>query len=299
MNTLNRIGPILIIEGPNSSKVPFSRSLYLDCSEKVLIDTGAEREMLLDIQCKYGINLIINTHYHPDHTQHNHLFKDVPKWINRLEFETARSIEGVAKLNGIYQEWGPSGFDMWRHTIPHEWVDNLSSISDYYEYEKEYRFGDVNVTFLHTPGHTKGYSCPFFPDLGVVFVGDYDMTTFGPWYNGTDGNIEEFISSAERLLSLDVDTYITGHQKGMFTKQEFQEAMKQFLAIIEDRDEKILELARKGYTFEELAKVGIFYPKQMLEQPLLQTWERSGIRKHIQRLGLTVPGANNEYSLTK
>lgn len=40
---MNRIGPIIILEGANFSKVPYSRSLYLDCSEKVLIDTGAEK----------------------------------------------------------------------------------------------------------------------------------------------------------------------------------------------------------------------------------------------------------------
>ncbi|MFS0861909.1 MBL fold metallo-hydrolase [Fredinandcohnia sp. 179-A 10B2 NHS] len=295
---MNRIGPIIIVEGPNKSKVPFSRSIYLDCEDKVLIDTGAEAESLLKIKKQYGINLIINTHYHPDHTQHNHLFKDVPKWINQIEYETTRSVEGVAKANGIYQEWGPTGVEFFKQSVPTEWIENLSDISDYYEYEKEYRFGNINVSFLHTPGHTKGFACPYFPDLGVVFVGDYDMTTFGPWYNGTDGDIDEFIASAKRLLSLDVDTYITGHQKGVFTKQEFQEAMKKYLAIIDERDQRIEQYVKQGMTFEELANVGIFYPQKMLQQPILQTWERSGIRKHINRLGLTVLGATNEFVIS-
>lgn len=293
---MNRIGPIVIVEGPNQSKVPFSRSLYIDCLEKVLIDSGGEAASLQKINEEFGIDLIINTHYHPDHTQHNHLFKDALKWINPIEYKTARSIEGVANENGIYQEWGSKGVEMWRKSLPQEWVENLGQITGTYDYEQEYSFGGVKVHFLHTPGHTKGLSCPYFPEQGVVFVGDYDMTSFGPWYNGTDGDIDNFISSGKRLLTLDADTFITGHQKGIFTKQEFKQAMDDFLAIIDKRDERIEHYVRQGLNFEELASVGIFYPEKLLSEPLLQTWERSGIRKHLDRLGLSVPGANLEYS---
>ncbi|QOR64644.1 MBL fold metallo-hydrolase [Cytobacillus suaedae] len=293
---MKRIGPIVIVEGPNQSKVPFSRSLYIDCSEKVLIDSGGEATTLQTINEEFGIDLIINTHYHPDHTQHNHLFKDALKWINPIEFKTTRTIEGVANENGIYQEWGSQGVEMWRKSLPQEWVENIGQITGTYDYELEYSFGGVKVHFLHTPGHTKGLSCPYFPEQGVVFVGDYDMTSFGPWYNGSDGDIDDFISSGKRLLTLDADTFITGHQKGIFTKQEFKQAMSEFLSIIDKRDERIEYYVRQGLTFEELAKVGIFYPKKLLSEPLLQTWERSGIRKHLDRLGLSVPGGKLEYS---
>ncbi|MFL6557501.1 MAG: MBL fold metallo-hydrolase [Bacillus sp. (in: firmicutes)] len=291
---MDRIGPIMILEGTNYSKVPFSRSLFLDCSERVLIDSGADTKTLLDVDREYGVELLINTHYHPDHTLHNHLFTDAKKIINPIEFETSLTIEGVARANGVYQEWGQHGVERWKKSLPQEWVKNLGGFSGTYEYETNYSFGDVNVTFLHTPGHTSGLSCPYFPELGVVFSGDYDMTSFGPWYNGTDGNIDDFIASGHRLLTLDADTYITGHQKGIFSKQEFQLAMEKFLAIIERRDETIDGYVRKGLTFEELTNIGIFYPKKSLENTILLTWERSGIRKHLHRLGYTVPSSNTE-----
>ncbi|GHH98294.1 MBL fold metallo-hydrolase [Neobacillus kokaensis] len=291
---MERIGPILILEGPNHSKVPYSRSLFLDGSEKVLIDSGAEAKTLLDLKQEKGMELIINTHYHPDHTTHNHLFPDVTKWINPIEFETSRTVEGVARANAIYQEWGADGVEKWEKTLPLELIENLSGISGTYDYETEYRFGEVKVIFLHTPGHTSGFSCPYFPDLGIAFVGDYDMTTFGPWYNGTDGNIDDFITSGERLLTLDADTFITGHQKGVFKKQEFKAAMEKFLTIIDKRDEMIDQYVRNGLTFEELTEIGIFYPKRTLENPLLKTWERSGIRKHLVRLGYIVSESSRE-----
>ncbi len=285
---LKKIGPLMILEGPNKSKVPFSRSLYIDSSEKVLIDTGAEPTLLKTIQKEKGIHYVVNTHYHPDHTCHNYLFPQAQKWINPIEMETVSSIEKVAEQNGIYQEWGSVGVEKWVKTIPNEWIESLSIIDKSYEYDKTYCFGGVNVVFLHTPGHTKGFSCPYFPDLGVVYTGDYDMTTFGPWYNGTDGDIDEFISSGKRLLTIEADTYITGHQKGIYSNKEFKEAMTQFLSIIETRDEKIKHSIKKGLTFEELTKIGIFYPPRTLDNMLLYTWERCGIRKHLKRLGYTV-----------
>lgn len=289
---MQQIGPIKIIEGPSKSKVPFSRSLYIDGhDEKVLIDTGADQNKLLQLQNESGVDLVINTHYHPDHTCHNYLFSHAEKWINRIEYNLTKTIDGVAKANGVYQEWGEEGVEKWKKDIPDIWIKSLSEINGFYEYEKEYFFGGVQVHFLHTPGHTKGFSCPFFPDLGVVFTGDYDMTSFGPWYNGTDGCIEEFISSAKRLLSLDATFYITGHQKGLFHKNEFHEAMKKYLAIIDQRDEMIEKYVLKGLTFEELTKIGIFYPQHTLNHSLIITWERSGIRKHLHRLGYTVVGS--------
>lgn len=297
--TMNRIGPIIIVEGPNYSKVPYSRSLFIDCSEKILIDTGADAKSLVEIDRQYGIDLIINTHYHPDHTLHNHLFRNATKWINPIEFETARTIEGVAVANGVYQEWGAAGVEKWKESLPQEWVKNLGGISGTYDYEVDYTFGDVKVIFLHTPGHTKGLSCPYFPDEGVVFTGDYDMTSFGPWYNGSDGNIEDFIASGRRLLTLDADTYITGHQKGIFSKQEFQKAMEKFLEIIDRRDHTIDQYVRQGLSFEELTNIGIFYPKKVLNNSIFKTWERSGIRKHLHRLGYSVSKAEKELLHTK
>ncbi|MGM0900863.1 MAG: MBL fold metallo-hydrolase [Bacillota bacterium] len=297
---MDRIGPINIIEGPNnSSKVPFSRSLYIDCSERVLIDSGADPETLVKLDKEYGIGLIMNTHYHPDHTTHNYLFPEAKKLINPIEYETAQSIDGVARANGVFQEWGPKGVEEWKKNLPARWVKSLGQLTGTYDYDKEYNFGGVKVQFLHSPGHTSGLSCPYFPELGVVFAGDYDMTSFGPWYNGTDGDIDDFIRSGKRLLELDAETYITGHQKGVFTKEEFTHAMESYLAIIDKRDEKVEHYVRQGLTFEELTNIGIFYPKRTLENGILKTWERTGIRKHLDRLGLTVPEEDKVYSTAK
>lgn len=288
---MRRIGPIIIIEGPNDSKVPFSRSLYIEGNDRVLIDTGADPQALLAVEDEYGVELIVNTHYHPDHTLHNYLFTHAEKWINPLELETVQSIQGIAEGNGVFEEWGSKGVEALQKHMPPKWVQSLGEITEAYQYDHEYLFGNVKTVFLHMPGHTKGYSCPYFPDLGIVFAGDFDMSSFGPWYFGTDGDIDQFIQSSQRLLETDAETFITGHQKGVFSREAFVEAMGRYLSIIDKRDQTIEQYVRQGMNFEELTSIGIFYPKNMLNQLMLKTWERTGIRKHLNRLGYTVEGS--------
>ncbi|MBU8907887.1 MBL fold metallo-hydrolase [Desertibacillus haloalkaliphilus] len=296
---MNRIGPLIIIEGRNNSKVPYSRNVYINGSEKVLIDCGADEKSLTKLNQELGIEFIINTHYHPDHTQYNYLFPNAQKWINPLEYHMSQSVDAIARANGIYQEAGESGVEKWKEAIPQQWVNSLRGLSQTYEYEVEYEFDGVKVLMLHTPGHTSGLASPYFPELGVVYVSDYDMSSFGPWYNGTDGSIDDFIRSGKRLLDLDANTYITGHQKGIFTKQEFQEEMERFLGIIDQRDEGISKYVQRGLTFEELTSIGIFYPEHTLDVPIFKTWERSGIRKHLHRLGLNQLENDNSQIVTK
>jgi hydroxyacylglutathione hydrolase len=67
--------------------------------------------------------------------------------------------------------------------------------------------------------------------------------------------------------------------------------MDKYIGIIDQRDELIEKYVRQGLNFEELTNIGIFYPKKMLDVLILKTWERSGIRKHLQRLGFSVHGS--------
>lgn len=283
-----QFGPIKTIEAPNHSKVPYSRSLFVDGKEKILIDTGSDPKDLLALKKEFGIDYIINTHYHIDHTAQNYLFKNAEIWINPIEYKASKTVEGIAKINGIYEVWGKDGIDNWRKNLPETWIQSLHSITGTYEYNKEYHFSGTTIIFLHTPGHTAGLASPYFPDYGVVYVSDYDMTSFGPWYNGSDGDIDHFIESGKKLLELDAHTFITGHQKGVFSKKEFIRAMERYLSIIDKRDETIMKLVQQGMSFNEITNYGIFYPKQLLHKFSFQTWETIGIRKHLERLQLKV-----------
>ncbi|MBA2739429.1 MAG: MBL fold metallo-hydrolase [Nocardioidaceae bacterium] len=73
--------------------------------------------------------------------------------------------------------------------------------------------GDIELTALHTPGHSPGSSCLYAPSLGAVFSGD-TLFDGGPGATGRSYSDRPTIevSVRERLFSLPPDTVVhTGH----------------------------------------------------------------------------------------
>jgi glyoxylase-like metal-dependent hydrolase (beta-lactamase superfamily II) len=73
--------------------------------------------------------------------------------------------------------------------------------------------GDVELTAIHTPGHSPGSTCLHAPALGMVFTGD---TLFAGGPGATGRSYSDFgtivTSIRDRLLTLPPDTVVhTGH----------------------------------------------------------------------------------------
>ena len=74
------------------------------------------------------------------------------------------------------------------------------------------RFGDIDLTVLHTPGHTEGSVCLLSNEQRVLFSGD---TLFASGWGRTDlpgGDAEMMIDSLSRLATMDPGlTVLPGH----------------------------------------------------------------------------------------
>jgi len=90
-------------------------------------------------------------------------------------------------------------------------------------------------------------ACPFFPEEGLVYIADIDLTRFGPWYFGTDGDIDALVRSSRALLALDAEWYLTGHEEG-------------------------------------LTDHGVLNPTRYHVDPWVRMWDTLGTRKHVARL---------------
>ncbi len=50
--------------------------------------------------------------------------------------------------------------------------------------------GSVTVEVLHCPGHSPGSLSFYFREPQVLFLGDTDLTPFGPWYGDIYSDID-------------------------------------------------------------------------------------------------------------
>lgn len=302
-----RFGPVSVIFGEPSSVFPNCTSLYVDgLTERAVIDPGAGPEALKAFAGR--VDLVVNTHYHFDHIWGNHFFRGSPVLLNEVEKNCFPDLEEVGSRLGIREVYGDEGVKDWIDKLartggvaasrrgggvtpraPHspayrpEWWLSTRTPARSYPYG-EFNVGSVRAVMVHTPGHTAGLACPFFPDEGLVYTADIDLTRFGPWYAGTDGDMDAFAVSARALLALDADWYLTGHQEGLVRKADFAQRLEDYLGVIGERDRRALEVLGNGASEEELLREGLLYGSRYHADPWIYMWDLVATRKHIERL---------------
>jgi hydroxyacylglutathione hydrolase len=287
-----RIGPVEIIVGEKESRAPFSTSLLIKGSKgSTLIDCGAG-QAAFDYFKRQNLQQIYLTHFHPDHTWGTRQFSDVPIVANPYDYRRFLGTAEMLKGNMLFAQ--AEGKDEQRTEAVRKSAEESSS-NPYprqpataqliYPYEQVIDMSGTKVIMLHAPGHCEGFCCPYFPDYGILHVGDFDLTSFGPWYFNSDSHIDQFIESGKKTLQMDAKYYITSHQKGMVLQAEYREKLLDYLDIIERREQKIKQAIKKGCAPQDLDMQEVFYFRKNIEQnPRLKRIEQMGLVKHLQRL---------------
>jgi glyoxylase-like metal-dependent hydrolase (beta-lactamase superfamily II) len=149
--------------------------------------------------------------------------------------------------------------------------------------EETISLGTVTVEVISTPGHTPGHLSFFFREPEVLFLGDYDLTRFGPWYGDVYSSIQETISSLERLRNISAQVWLTSHETGIF-EQEPGKFWDQYLNVITERENKLLKLLDEPQTFEDIVGAWIIYGKPREPKEFFESGERAHMKKHLEKL---------------
>jgi glyoxylase-like metal-dependent hydrolase (beta-lactamase superfamily II) len=108
----------------------------------------------------------------------------------------------------------------------------------------------VHIRLYHWgPAHTSGDAAVYLPDEKVVFAGDLLVTTHpDPLIHvEKDGSAVGWLESAKGLLSLNADTYLTGHG-GIMTKADVRKKYE----LVRDRYSKVKAMAEQGKSLDEI-----------------------------------------------
>lgn len=206
--------------------------------QDLLIDTGlglcSLREAARDLLETRIIAVATHTHY--DHIGNHHEF-DVravheaevelmntpePAPLSLSEFgEDANCIieAGYTPDEELIKALPYAGFEPRQHRIqaaPATWILHEGDVID---------LGDRAFEVLHLPGHTPGSIGLWEADTGILFSGDaiYD----GPLLATLPGaNIDDYISTMERLISLPVRTVHGGHERSFDQTRLLEIAIK-------------------------------------------------------------------------
>jgi glyoxylase-like metal-dependent hydrolase (beta-lactamase superfamily II) len=162
------------------------------------------------------VQVVVNTHYHFDHTHGN------PAFAPGLEvISTGRTLAYLDVLDADYWRGDAAG------TLPNATFEDERSLA----------LGGKTIRLIHPGrGHTDGDLVALFVEDRVVHVGDL---FFNGRYPNIDleagGSVREWSATIDRILELDFDHVIPGH--GPVTDRDglrgFQRFMQQLAAVAE------------------------------------------------------------------
>jgi glyoxylase-like metal-dependent hydrolase (beta-lactamase superfamily II) len=145
------------------------------------------------------------------------------------------------------------------------------------------QFDNVTVEVIGAPGHTPGHIALLFKEPEVLFLADYDLTGFGPWYGDVHSSIEKTIESVNRLRNVPAKVWLACHETGIYEEAP-RDLWDRYLAVIGEREKKILDLLSKPRTFGEIVGAWIFYGKPLEPKSFWEFGERLHMKKHLEKL---------------
>jgi glyoxylase-like metal-dependent hydrolase (beta-lactamase superfamily II) len=168
-----------------------------ESGDAVLVDPAYRPDELVEMVAGDGMNLrgVIATHFHPDHVGGTLMDQ--------------QHVAGVAELREIVE------VPIHVQTEEVEWISARTGLGEdaftAHHHRDVLSIGDLEVTLLHTPGHTPGSQCILVE--GRLMSGD---TLFIDGCGRTDfpggDALEMYRSLSERLTEIDDDTILyPGH----------------------------------------------------------------------------------------
>ena len=166
--------------------------------------------------------VVVNTHYHFDHSMGNHLFEDIAiheEGVRALQEQVPRELlqlymefsQDLLENVNAYRELDARFFHfLTEETTPRmfpddfdreQWTHVPTSATQILRDGDEVDLGDRTLSVLHTPGHTPDSICLFDEKDGVLFGGDTINT--GPVYaQFPDSDVGAFAASTRRLTKI-------------------------------------------------------------------------------------------------
>jgi glyoxylase-like metal-dependent hydrolase (beta-lactamase superfamily II) len=258
-----------------------SNCILVEDDVRLMIDSGAGN-ILSEVDTS-GIDILLNSHRHLDHVWGNDRMNNAKILTHPIERIAMQDPFKIAALSGweelmdedIFKEAGQLGMLSERLLKPWR-IDgeiNDGQIID---------CGNTKIEVLLTPGHTAGHCSFLFPDENLVFMADICLTEVGPWYGEEQADIDDFIESINRIISLKPAKIITGHRTEIIDR-DIPEVLGEYRDRILKREEQILDFVRGNpSTINQIAAQKMIYP----EHPIIFVlfWERCMVKKHLDHL---------------
>lgn len=274
-------GAVRVYLGNKSGKYPDGNQVVVQGADlRVAFDTPwVSTRVGADLD---EADLIVLGHVHEDHMVSLGRLSQVPVQVHEADLAAAQSWQGLSRHYG----YSAPVLDAVHRMIVQEFAYQPRPDATGYTHGQVWDLGGgVTVRAHHLPGHTAGHCALVVDSEGVAFIGDIDLTGFGPYYGDATSDLGQFQQSLREVRQLEARVWVTSHHRGVITdRAAFDAALDRFAAKIDERHEVLLGyLAERPHCLEDLVAQRLLYP-QGYEQPYLDSAERRSIQMHLDQL---------------
>jgi hydroxyacylglutathione hydrolase len=272
-----RFGPVLFLPGLNSGRYPYCNSIYIE-SHGILVDPASDRKRLMRLKKEERVQKVWLTHFHEDHIKDLDLFDDLPLYISEDDAEPISDLDRFMdwdwfELKEEEKEW-------WMTALRNNFNYRPRKPAAYLKGNEVLEKNGVSIEIIQTPGHTPGNLSFYIREPGVLFIGDYDLTKFGPYYGDRGSSIEDTIASIAKLRQLPAKIILTSHETGIFENPDGA-LWDRYVEVITTREHKLLEFLRSPRTLQEIVNAHIVYGREREPKSFFEIGERSLMKKHL------------------
>ncbi len=273
-------GSVTVYFGEKSGKYPDGNQVVVRGRDtQAAFDTPIVANRLREILAPS--ELVLLGHMHEDHIAGLHFLSQARLYAHEADLAAARSWDGLARHYG----YPPAVLEAMRGKIERQfnYVERPDAMG--YSDGAVWDLGGTRVQAIHMPGHTAGHCVLLVEPEGVAFIGDIDLSSFGPYYGDATSSLAAFRHSLRAVREIPATVWVTSHHKGVITEREtFLGLLEAYAAKLEAREEAIAaQLTAQPSTLDELVTHRFVYPRGY-DDVFIDSAERRTIAQHLASL---------------
>lgn len=203
-------------------------------------------------------DMVILGHVHEDHMAALHLLPGAQVHVHEADLAAAQSWEGLRAAYGSDESYVADMLARFKRDF--FYAPRPDAIG--YKDGAVWDLGQTRVRAFHLPGHTAGHCALLVEPEGVAFIGDIDLSGFGPYYGDASSSLADFRRSLKRVAEIPAKVWVTSHHRGVYTDREkFLGDLAAYTATLDARDKRLIDLLRESpKTLAQLVDCRLLYP---------------------------------------
>lgn len=272
-------GRVRVLAGAQNGKYPSGNSIWIEGTNGTAVfDPSLAVRSRTELAGR--ADLVLLSHVHEDHVAGVSLFPKARVAAHREDADGLRSLDGLMQIYG-YEGAAADATRAWvLETFHFEARPDTGSFEDGAVFD----LGGTSVRVIHAPGHTRGHCVLLAEPEGVLFLGDIDLSSFGPYYGDAWSDLADFERTLEKVRHIDARIWVSFHHVGVVeSRDEFLAKLDRFAARIAQRERAIAGFLAVPHTLDEMVAHRFLYPPHAA-MPFIDEVERRTTSQHLERM---------------